>query len=193
MILNRIFGCDIMTVKGNTKIMPEEKTKTEEFIAELAPKNTPINVRTKNEEVPNLRKKIVNIMLRHWKKIVLLVAALIFLAMVGTTVFFYREWKEFKSGRNVAAQDEVSAITNKIGKFMELPSDEVPTVATVSDREKLKGQPFFARAQNGDKVLIYTKAQKAILYRPSENKVIEAINLSAQNLNNPSSENPVSQ
>jgi hypothetical protein len=46
-------------------------------------------------------------------------------------------------------------------------------MATVLEQDKLKDQPFFARAQNGDKVIIYTQNKKAILYRPSENRIIE--------------------
>lgn len=59
-----------------------------------------------------------------------------------------------------------------VEKLMELPNEE-PTVATISDLATLQGQPFFARAEEGDRVLFYTQAKKAILYRPTANKIIE--------------------
>lgn len=71
------------------------------------------------------------------------------------------------------SQAEAQQLINKVGNLIILPTDEQPTVATVSDLAKLKDQPFFANAQIGDKVLIYTQARKAILYRPSTNKIIE--------------------
>ena len=56
---------------------------------------------------------------------------------------------------------------------MVLPKDETPTLATVSDPEKLKDQRFFVNAVKGDKVLVYSLAKKAILYSPSLDKIIE--------------------
>ena len=55
---------------------------------------------------------------------------------------------------------------------MELPTDETPTIATIADKDKLKDQPFFSKAENGDKILAFNKAMLAILYRPSVNKII---------------------
>lgn len=69
-------------------------------------------------------------------------------------------------------QDEVTTLNNKIREYMDLPP-EMPTIATVSDLEKLKSQPFFARARQGDKVLFFQSLKKAILFRPSTNKIIE--------------------
>ena len=68
---------------------------------------------------------------------------------------------------------EIRDVSAKISKLIVLPTDELPTLATVSDPEKLKDQPFFANAKTGFKVLVYSKAQKAILYDPTTNKIVE--------------------
>jgi len=111
------------------------------------------------------------------------VLVLLTLAGIGGTGYFYWEYqkaqKEIKtiktdpSTAQKAAQEEVKKLTAEVGMLVELPQDEDPTVATVIDAEKLKEQPFFAKTQNDDKVLIYTKAKKAILYRPSTKKIID--------------------
>ena len=71
-----------------------------------------------------------------------------------------------------ASQEEAERLSQEVGEKIQLPK-ETPTVATVVDAAKLKDQPFFANAKNNDKVLIYTSAKKAVLYRPSTKKVIE--------------------
>ena len=92
------------------------------------------------------------------------------------TLFFYRN---YLADPNVAMQREINSLTLKIGRYMELPKGEQPTLATVTDRDKLKSQDFFANAKNGDKLLIYPHAQRAILYRPSTEKIIEVTNLTS--------------
>ena len=76
-------------------------------------------------------------------------------------------------------ESEAEKIITAVGKLMILPSDEKPTIATVTNMEKVKNQIFFKNAKNGDKVLLYEKAQKAILYRPEANIIVEvgAINI----------------
>lgn len=77
---------------------------------------------------------------------------------------------------------EVQKTVDAVGKFIVLPENEVPTMATVSDPEKLKDQPFFKNSEVGDVVLIYPLARKAILWRPSSDKIIEvsAINIPSE-------------
>lgn len=95
---------------------------------------------------------------------------------VGTSGFLYHKYQKVQNTLNnpsVAAQLESSDLVKKVSRFISLPEGELPTIATVSDYQKLKDQPFFEKSQNGDKVLIYTKAKKAYLYRPSTDKLID--------------------
>ena len=89
--------------------------------------------------------------------------------------YFYNKYQDAQkalSNPQKKADEEVKSLVRKVGKLIELPK-ETPTVATVTEKKKLIDQPFFAKAENGDKVLIFPNAKKAILYRPAENKIIE--------------------
>lgn len=99
--------------------------------------------------------------------------SLVFAVLIGSVVYFYQRYQTIKNNPSIISKEEIKAVTSAIGRFMVLPSDEEPTVATVTDISKLKGQDFFKNAKNGDKLLLYTKAHKAILYRPSSGKIIE--------------------
>lgn len=114
-----------------------------------------------------------------------LIVILIALAGYAGTYYYYNQYTQTKivlDNPDVASQNEVVEITNKLGKIYEIPQNEEPTVATVLDKEKLKDQAFFAKAENGDKVVIFTKSQLAILYRVSANKIINVspVSLSGQ-------------
>ena len=105
-----------------------------------------------------------------WLGATLLIAAVVFLA-----VGYINARKEVKhlSDPKAASEQAAKDIVAKASKLVALPTDESPTIATVKDVSKLKTQAFFKNAHNGDKVLIYTKAKKAAIYRPSTNKIIE--------------------
>lgn len=107
----------------------------------------------------------------------LLLIAVALLLIVFSSVYLLLAYRNSQADPNLAIQKETKELTDRIGRFMELPTEEQPTLATVTDQDKLKGQNFFSHAQNGDKLLVYTKAKKAILFRPSTGKVIEVSNL----------------
>lgn len=48
----------------------------------------------------------------------------------------------------------------------------MPTIADITDKDKLKDQAFFKDAENGDQLLLFSKAKVAMLYRESTNKLI---------------------
>lgn len=120
---------------------------------------------------------------RHTKKLTknqikLTIAAVVLIVLVGGYFFQTNRINNLKeqnarlSNPQQAAQEEAVRIKNEVGQLMELP-DETPTVATVTDVDKLRDQTFFNDARNGDRVLLFAEAKKAVLYRPDSKKIIE--------------------
>ena len=112
-----------------------------------------------------------------------IILALIILGAGG--YYFYTQNQKTQVANinpQASAQEEVKKIVAEVGKLIDLPTGEDPTLATVTDISKLKDQPFFQKAKNGDKVLIYTNSRKAILYDPQAKKVIDVapINIGSQ-------------
>lgn len=114
------------------------------------------------QEMPGKRR--INIPLGN------LIWAILFLLAVGAACYFYYQTK---NPEKLSEEKEKEDLVQELSQYLELPTDEAPTLATVTDREKLADQPFFLRAENGDKVLIYSQSGKAILYRPDTKKVID--------------------
>lgn len=115
-----------------------------------------------------------------------LILSLLVIAGFGASVYFYTQYQKSQQLFNnpgLASQLQIQDTTKKISVLMTLPTDEQPTIATVADVTKLKDQVFFKNAKNGDKVLIYTKNRKAILYSVGMNKIldVEPININANN------------
>lgn len=111
--------------------------------------------------------------------IVLLALAIVLGFLVGAPIYYFTQ----KDSKVLSAKisdpeqdlttDEIDQLVKKIGVLVVLPEGERPEIATVSNVEKLQNQSFFVNAQNGDKVLVYLKAKKAYLYRPSLNRVVD--------------------
>jgi len=119
----------------------------------------------------SLSNQIMSFLKRRWW-IVLLILAVIGLLFLGYGYIHTKNELTKLKNPSTAGKTETQQVIDKVGKLVQLPSGETPTLATVNDATKLKNQAFFAGAQNGDKVLIYSKAGKAVLYRPSTNKII---------------------
>ncbi|MEI6296856.1 MAG: hypothetical protein WCO84_04400 [bacterium] len=68
-------------------------------------------------------------------------------------------------------------VIKRVGELIVLPADEKPTVATVANLDYLKDNQFFKNARIGDKVLVYVKSGKSILFRLDQNKIVEIGNL----------------
>lgn len=101
------------------------------------------------------------------------IAVIIAVLALGAAGYFYYQLYKMKQDPNATARKEVMELVAKVSKLVVLPEGETPTVATVSDPAALKEQAFFKEAKQGDKVLIYAQAKKAVLYSVELNKIIE--------------------
>ena len=120
---------------------------------------------------------INNIVRKIREKWLVIVLSILLLAGAGAIGYLVWQNNELRNNPKTAqeAQSKKDAeLLSKISKIYQLPSDETPVLGTVDDKEKLKDQPFFKDAQNGDRLVIYAKAKKAVVYRESENKIINA-------------------
>lgn len=115
------------------------------------------------------------------KKNILLILVGAVVLSSGTSVYFYSQYSGLLQDPNKVAQDEITKLVAQVSKLMVLPEGEIPTLATVSNPDKLKDQAFFAKAKTGDKVLIYTNAKRVILYNPESKRIVEVapINIGA--------------
>ena len=110
---------------------------------------------------------------------------ILFFLLVGSLIFSQQLYKdnrdlkmqlaELKKDPQIVAKEEAKALLGRLSSLVALPSGEEPVVATVTDKDKLKDQPIFANAENGDKLLIYALAKKAYLYDPINNKLKDII------------------
>lgn len=112
------------------------------------------------------------------KTLVIILLTLLFASIV-TAVYFLIQYNQTKTllrqkqanPASVASQDKQKLLKD-LGKLMQLPNEDPSIVATVTDKSKLKNA-FFNNAAVGDRFIVFAKAQKAILYRPLTNKIIE--------------------
>ena len=108
-----------------------------------------------------------------FKKHAVSILVVVTLAAGGTAYYFYNEASALKNDPDKIAREDTEKLVAKVSKLIVLPEGETPTIATVSDPEKLADQAFFAKAKKGDKVLIYASAKRAILYDDESNKIVE--------------------
>ncbi len=113
------------------------------------------------------------------------VLVIVGLAAFGT--YYFRQYQHLKD--NPPSADSVQKAENdkivaKAAKLYNLPSDEQPQVIFVKDKSKLTDQEksiLLAKAETGDYELIYLKNKLAVLYRPSENKIVQSSPVTVNN------------
>ena len=107
------------------------------------------------------------------KSVLISFIILLLVAIAGSSagIYYYYQYQTLltrSNDPNIAAKDLLA----KVGKLIDLPTSEQPTIATVTNPDLIKNQPFFAKAKKGDRVILYPTAKLAILFDETANKII---------------------
>lgn len=105
-------------------------------------------------------------------KIVSFVFFVLALVAIGFSAKMYLTLQNIQDPeyQKILADRDTEELISEIGEFYLLP-EGTPQIAVVSDPVSLKKeQPFFEKAEAGDRVLVYPDT--AILYRPSTEQII---------------------
>ena len=138
--------------------------------------------------INQMLKDKLNKVLEFSKQNLVPILSILSIVSAGSTIYMYHQLSDLRENPQKAVQDETKRMVARVSELITLPEDEQPTIATVSNPDQLKDQPFFAKAKKGDKVLIYASAGKSILYDPVANKVLEvaSMNVGASPTSTPS-------
>lgn len=113
------------------------------------------------------------------KRFLLVIIVIVALLAAGGAAYYTMSRDTFSGGSVNVADDEgltdedVANFVDAVSEHIILPQDEEPVAAKIVDiDELLKTQPFYRGAINGDILLIYQAAAKAILYSPSRDILV---------------------
>lgn len=113
------------------------------------------------------------------KKVLLILNIVALVGLSMSTAFYAYKYYDLKSEISLTQEQKNDRLVQEVAKVYTLPSDEKPVVAVVSDEEKFKQEySVFPAAKKDDYLLLYEKAGLAILYRPSDKKVVATAPLS---------------
>lgn len=107
------------------------------------------------------------------KKVFLAAISVVLLASVVANIVLLRKYQQ---ARDSNPSNQTQQIVSELRKSTALP-DEEPSVLTVVDKAKLSNAELAKSSENGDKILLFQKAGKAVIYRPSTKKLITILNL----------------
>jgi hypothetical protein len=103
----------------------------------------------------------------------ILAALLLVLVMVAVSALFF---VKYKRAANISPANQQQQLVKQLSQLIEMPPDQ-PIISTVLDKSKLSNPVLASRARNGDNLFIFPLSKRLILYRPSDNKVVDMLNI----------------
>lgn len=110
------------------------------------------------------------------KTVLIVVLVALFVLAVGSSAYFYKQYRNVKNDPASAIKQKNSQETERVlaevkGVIL-IESTEAPTIARVEDPDALKknNEVFYKNVQKGDYLVLYK--DRAIIYRESNNQII---------------------
>ncbi|HYD35106.1 MAG TPA: LytR C-terminal domain-containing protein [Vitreimonas sp.] len=115
-----------------------------------------------------------------WKTLIFRGLFLILVVALAATAYLYYQTRQeityltTEAGQQEMARREVEAVTSRLKKLTILPEED-PVVATILDPDYLASQSaFYQKSEKGDKLVVYPQAQKAYIYSPGRDLIVNA-------------------
>ena len=104
------------------------------------------------------------------KKLSLII--IIVIVVLGYTIFKKFNPTNSSSVYGQLSDKEIKVLVDKVSKLINVP-DEIPVIATIVKADQLiVEQKFYVGSKDGDYLMVFPKAQKAIIYRENEDRLI---------------------
>ncbi len=109
---------------------------------------------------------------KSYKKYFITLLVLLVLGIGGFSFYKYY-YTQTDSYKEAKVKKDTENLIQQVSKHMLLPTDEEPVIFDVTDPQALVSQQaFFNGAEKGDRLLVYSKVAKAIIYSPSRDMII---------------------
>src|SRR5262245_20260942 len=103
-------------------------------------------------------------------RIIWVLSVLMVIAVIGG-LFVYWQYRKTLDKNPEAEQQRW---TSELGSVMIMPTEK-PMITTVLDKTKLNNKTLSEQAQNGDRLYIFSRAKRVVLYRPTLKKVVNIL------------------
>ena len=110
-------------------------------------------------------------MKKQKKTAIILLAVMILMTVLIAQGAHYRNAQHNKQMALIASNEN---LVNELKTQLNLPYTK-PIIATVYDPVDFKNNSELAGLQKGDKIILYISSNEAILYRPSEKKILNIL------------------
>lgn len=128
---------------------------------------------------------------------------LLLVALIAVSAFLYLKYQETQKqveklstiqGQQELNKTQVNQLLGEMRSIIVLPKGEDPVVATIVDIKQLKDKEFYKDAKNGDRVVVFSNAKKAYIYRPETKTIVNVGAFQVDNSQTPqtTTQSPVS-